>query len=185
MIGELFRLFTAGIIVCAGWPSHSETVSFLPHRDISIGAGCCALVAGDFNGDSIPDLVVGYGIGALAFLAGDGTGNFKSPVNISVTGEINFLLAADLNRDGKLDLIAGSGTLSGVPGAVQTYVLLGRGDGTFQPPTHAVGPGPPLFVADLNGDGIPDLGIGIFSGGCDLRSNSEMGTGHFRNPSAL
>ena len=70
------------------------------------------------------------------------TGSFTNGVSI-----------ADLNADGKADLIAtnqGSGNIS---------VLMGNGDGTFLPQlTYAAGSNPySTSVADLNGDGKPDL----------------------------
>ena len=94
--------------------------------------------------------------GGFSILFGKGDGTFSAPVPISI-GIGNFqpagLVAADWNHDGLLDLAV---TLNNGP----LLVLLGRGDGTFQAPaTYAV----PAFgfdrltVADLNGDGVPDL----------------------------
>jgi predicted dienelactone hydrolase len=59
---------------------------------------------------------------------------------------------ADLNRDGKLDLVVSDNAIS---------VLLGNGDGTFQSPvTYAVGESPTeIKIADFNGDGKLDLAV--------------------------
>jgi hypothetical protein len=59
----------------------------------------------------------------------------------------------DLNRDGNPDIIAanyGVGTIS---------VLLGEGDGTFEPQViYTTGSGPAwVATSDLNGDRRPDL----------------------------
>jgi hypothetical protein len=64
---------------------------------------------------------------------------------------------ADVNRDGKLDLVVGSTGIA---------VLIGNGDGTFQPRvSYFTGLGRiyVLRAGDLNGDGKPDLAF--ISGG--------------------
>jgi hypothetical protein len=61
------------------------------------------------------------------------------------------VVVADLNGDGKPDLVVAS-ILGGPLG-----VLLGNGDGTFQPAVSVGGAAFAVAVADLNGDGKPDL----------------------------
>lgn len=66
---------------------------------------------------------------------------------------------ADLNpgTDNAPDLLALA--MSETPGASQLGVYLGNGDGTFQPQVDATLPGIAngLTVADVNGDGVPDV----------------------------
>ena len=70
---------------------------------------------------------------------------------------------ADVNGDGKLDLIVANycGNSSTCPNAEGSVgVLLGNGDGTFQAAVVYDSGGvnaTSLAVADVNGDGIPDL----------------------------
>jgi uncharacterized protein (TIGR03437 family) len=124
-----------------------------------------ALAVGDFNRDGKLDVVVAYQGdistvpppgGGLSILFGKGDGTFAAPVPISLgidKPQPAGLVAADWNGDGQLDLAVtlNNGTL---------LVLLGRGNGTFQPPTtypYSATWFDRLVVADLNRDGIPDL----------------------------
>jgi hypothetical protein len=98
----------------------------------------------------------------------------------------NSVVVADFNRDGKMDIAVstfGCPTLS-----CEVQIFLGKGDGTFAPPTaYLVGIGNgPLAVADLNGDGNPDL---VVANGCPnnvcLNSVSVLmgnGDGTFQTP---
>jgi len=101
-----------------------------------------SFVAGDFNRDGMLDLAVFNGPSLSIFL-GNGNGTFQSPINSAVSSG-GGMVVGDFNGDGILDL---AGPNSGV--------LLGNGDGTFQPAISSIRA--PFAVADLNGDGKPDL----------------------------
>jgi hypothetical protein len=124
----------------------------------STGEGPAAMVAGDFNGDGIPDLaVVNTTSGSVTILLGNGDGTFTATAVSPTTGSgPRRIVAADFNGDGILDL-AVTNSLSNT-----VTVLLGNGDGTFA----ATAVSPPagttpteIAAADFNGDGIPDLAI--------------------------
>jgi hypothetical protein len=106
---------------------------------------------GDFNGDGVPDIAVeDQNTFQTDIYLGNGDGTFRKSGSVPVWAFVG-LAAADLNGDGKLDLVASDSS--------HEYVLLGNGDGTFQFPaayTLASVSGQPL-IADFNGDGIPDL----------------------------
>jgi len=67
---------------------------------------------------------------------------------------VDAAVTADFNRDGNADL-----ALEYPNAGASTAVLFGRGDGTFQNARDYAtdGPGFGMQVADLNGDGVPDL----------------------------
>lgn len=117
--------------------------------------------AGDFNHDGKMDIAVTLNNpGAVAVLLGNGDGSFQSPVLYSVEEGPQDLAVADVNNDGNPDLLVVNecGHTNGCrQGTVS--VLLGNGDGTFQPQqSYFVGIFPlEVAVADLNGDGNPDL----------------------------
>ena len=116
-------------------------------------------MAGDFTGDGQLDLAVANdGRTTVSVLLGNGDGTFQPAVDYAVGSIPIAIVAGDFNGDGHLDLAvvnADFGTTAHVS------VLLGNGDGTFQPQvSYAVGRGPARIVAgDFTGDGHLDLAV--------------------------
>ena len=116
------------------------------------------IAVGDFNRDGMLDLaVVNAGSGTISILTGNGNDTFSVTNNISIgpatgTGASD-LIAMDINDDGNLDLVTGNTLQNDVA------VLMGNGNGSFQPvEDYAVPNGPAyLAVGDSNRDGKPDL----------------------------
>ena len=142
--------------------------TFRPATSFNAGGSSCSSVAvADLNGDGKLDVVVAL-YRNLAVLLGRGDGTFEPPVIYSWGGGdgvgwgSNSLAIADLRGNGKLDLLVASGS-SDYPfynGSVG--VLLGNGDGTFQPAVDYYSGGwyaVSLAVGDLNGDGKPDIAV--------------------------
>jgi hypothetical protein len=71
------------------------------------------------------------------------------------------IAVADLNGDGNLDVVVPAGNVDTINpfNGGNVYVMLGKGDGTFQAPvSYSVGNGATsVAIGDLNGDGHPDL----------------------------
>lgn len=135
------------------------------------------LVTGDFNRDGKPDVAVGESYGYLYVLLGNGDGTFQAAVRYggSTTG-YSFLIASDFDRNGTQDLVVLN---YGIP-----LVLLGNGDGTFQPPVAVVNNAnySMLAVADMNGDGKPDLICTNGSYGGQVSVILGNGDGTFQSP---
>ena len=146
--------------------------------NITVDGTILSIVAGDFNSanDGIADFAVSYQTGALTasvvLFLGRRDGHFEGQYlpQIAPTAYDVVQAAADVNLDGKLDIVMGQG------------VALGNGDGTFQslipftfapsPSVRPAGIGMPflpftagsfLQVVDFNNDGIPDICIGSSS----------------------
>jgi hypothetical protein len=126
--------------------------------DESQGAG---LASGDFNGDGKPDLVLVTGSisqptpDTLTVFLSQGNGTFGSAINMALPFLPSDVAVGDFDGDGKLDVLGTSGQ--------NLVVYLGNGDGNFQTTPafdlenfSTSGAGGPT-VADLNGDGKPDI----------------------------
>jgi hypothetical protein len=165
----------AGIAVLLG----NGNGTFQAAQTYAGGAQPYAISTADLNADGNPDLVVGNtSLGGVGILLGAGNGTFGAPTfyanGVVHTGPSAF---GDFNGDGITDiaistlgdngsnvlLLTGQSTGGSANGifSVQSY---------YAAPTHPLG----VAVADINGDGFPDVAVsgltearlGILLGSC-------------------
>ena len=143
------------------------------------------MVQGDFNKDGHADLAVaGFpksGGSAVFLYEGLGQGKFAAPVTILQADWLWALVTGDFNNDGKLDIGV---YISPNTGPTTVAVLLGNGDGTFQPPITTTVLTYSYFTAamiagDFNKDGKLDLAVG---GNGELEIFPGNGDGTFGSP---
>ena len=121
-----------------------------------------AVAVGDFNADGKPDLALIVAPGALGVMLGDGNGSFAPPAQLFTWWNVDpdSVAVGDFNNDGKLDAVVSNFGEAGF-GPASISVLLGNGNGTFQPQTNLPLPANAgawdVGVADLNGDGNLDI----------------------------
>jgi hypothetical protein len=117
----------------------------------------------DVNGDGHPDALTAdfdhtlfSPGGAIEVLLGNGDGTFKAPVSYTVPNAyVEWVFAADVNGDGRVDLIAATTPIaSSSPQGMA--VFLNNGSGGFQI-GQQISAGSPFAVGDLNKDGKLDL----------------------------
>jgi hypothetical protein len=124
------------------------------------------------------DLVLNFGSFIVVALS-NGDGTFQAPKSVLETSFATQLLFADLNADGKQDLIATSQGIS--------TIYLGNGDGTFAFPTSGLPSSENIgtlqsnlnsVLADFDGDGKLDLASGTASGHISVAKGNGDGTFH-------
>ncbi len=177
--GQLDQNFPAGLTILLG--NGDGTFQTAGHylSPATPGGGTVNpefVVAGDLNGDGITDVIVcNYDHNINVYL-GNGDGTFQQGVGYDTGqspggyegGDVNgtyprALAIADINGDAIPDLVvANIGNSNTNPVQLGSVaVLLGNGDGTFQIPIQYTPFNYPgwLTVADLNGDGLPDIAV--------------------------
>ena len=127
------------------------------------GSGIAPLITvADFNSDKKPDVAAIMDGGtsgsadSLYVLLGNGDGTFAAAVSYYAGSITNSVAAADFNNDSKID-VAVSDFPVGDNGPPSLALLLGNGDGTFQPVKFLPNINVVSATADLNGDGNADL----------------------------
>jgi hypothetical protein len=121
------------------------------------------VVAADFNGDSLIDVVAlstispantaNYSSALKTYLA-TGPGAFASPVLTLAGNNPLYLAGADLNGDGLMDVVSASFN----DGALGVFINNQSTPGTFNPAVFLNSPGASqVAIADMTGDGLPDL----------------------------
>ena len=132
-------------------------------------ASAVFIVVADFNNDGVADLAVVNGDtqDSVSILLGNPDGTFQPAMLYAAGGALAASAAAgDLNGDGVPDLVVANGCANydnlTCAGNGSIGVLLGNGDGTFQPTvSYNSGGSHATFVTlgDFDGDGKSDLAV--------------------------
>jgi hypothetical protein len=147
-------LFAAGAVACDRIVSieandNKAILHFAPAVHYPLQGGGTSSAIGDFDGDGAKDIAIGGNPTQVAFGAGDGT--FGPLVAVASGLRTIDVLAADVNGDGRDDLLLSADT-------AHLYLCLGSAQQRLGAPTDTNGAGGAgMFLADVDGDGVEDV----------------------------
>lgn len=141
-----------------------------PGPQPAVGNTPVSVAIGDVNGDGKSDLAVAnfdnsvdevpWAPGTVSVLLGNGDGTFQAQTTYPTGAGTVSVAIGDFTGDGRADLaVIGSGTQPDSTSPSTVTILIGNGDGTFQPGlAYPTGPdSTAIAIGDLNADGKADL----------------------------
>ncbi|GGB17729.1 hypothetical protein GCM10011511_46920 [Puia dinghuensis] len=149
--------------------STGGSISFAPRVDFATGDGSVDVVLADMNGDGKTDVLVPSGNSGIfsIFLnnsSGPGVISFAPKVDFTALNHSDHLAVADLDNDGRPDLFTAN--FSGDNISVYMNQSTGGSLVLGSPAYYSLAPGANstyIATADLDGDGLPDVGVSNFS----------------------
>jgi hypothetical protein len=142
---------------------------FTRSATVGVVAGAAWVIGTDVDHDGTVDLVAASAVAlgsTLTVLTNDGRGHFSLKSTTSVSGSAGMVVAADMNSDGKVDLICPNNG-NGIQGSATVLTNDGHGNFTVNttiPIGIAGTENHPNFVttADFSGDGNPDIAVSCY-----------------------
>jgi hypothetical protein len=179
-----------GVVVLLG----NGDGTFQPEQTFGSDRDQTDVVVGLFDDDAALDVVtsgrafISSSIGEVVILRGNGDGTLQPEQEFRTeTNRVHALLAADLDGDTKLDLIAASDRPLVQGGPFEGSVLRGNGDGTFQPAARftigTVSAGGRMALGQLTADDHLDLVSA--DGFLELSLLAGNGDGTFQPPVSI
>jgi hypothetical protein len=180
----------AALISSLAYFTNTGTGSFTYNLHPSVGSSQMSITAGQFDGDgkldlavASPNSAVGQKLIVLQNVSGPGNGGiwFGTPTGYASGNFPNDVEAADVNNDGKVDLLSVNTSSASVS------VLLGDGLGYFAAPTSfltSMDNPIDMTVADFNSDGFKDFVV-TRNGFSEARLMLNNGSGGFPTATVL
>lgn len=185
--GPAFTLTVNGTGFAAGstvyWNGRARTTTFVNQSQLKAGIPAPDIAKADTAAVTVVNPRPGGGSSNEVFFSfAPASSVFNlTRTDLSVDFQPDSVATGDFNHDGKLDLVVGNG------GGGFVSVLLGKGDGTFEPVVHyqtGLGPLSHLAVGDFNGDGDLDFVTANY-GSNNVTLLLGNGDGTFQKPSSF
>ena len=159
-------------------PGHAVSCSptvFIEALAYPVGASARGIAVADFDGDLTPDVATAnLNPRSVSVLLNDGTGGLGSPIATPIPNDPMAIAAADLRGTGTMDVVVA--TYNGV------YVLLGHGDGTFDPPTFSPSETDniaSMVIGKFDSNASPDIVLGPSYSSDEISVLPGIGDGTF------
>jgi FG-GAP-like repeat len=155
-----------------------------------------SVLVGDFTGDGVTDVVTAvvtgnedFGSGEIRLLKGNDTGSFTLVQTATVDSNLSTGAQADLNGDGRPDVVT-TGSAGSDGGRYAMWVVLTTASGMLGTPTPYLGPSGQVATGDVDLDGDTDIatsgnatvdfylnnGSGVFPRVADIIAAGGVGT---------
>ncbi len=165
------------IVLANGWleaPADPLTGEWTLHEDFDLGSASVPILVVDVTGNGVNDLIVGgahaYGLTWVehSVSGGDTHTWVKHPID-PFNSQYHDLMWVDVDGDGQCELVTGkryrahNGKDPGSGDDVSIYYFKWNGEGfskqviDYGPPRLGTGPGIHFAMADLSGNGLPDI----------------------------
>jgi hypothetical protein len=149
-----------------------------PNQVVSCDPHAAAPLTCDMIGNGKPSLVLADMSGnVIVLLAASNAGTFKTPITLATGLTTPSVWVADLNGDGAPDIVAATFDSAGNNGAVLVFYQDPKNRGTFMTPPKSFPAGAQpqsVKVADVNGDGLPDIIVANLGPGTDGKGSAGV-----------